>query len=142
METGGGEFVCLCEHGDGRWRGRDIVGPNGTVLVQSGERSCGDGDLLAGRGKGISQIPSTSNSAISSLVPLKGLNTRDPLWVRGKLFKKDSRARQRRWFGNRSVTMRLCRLGTSDLARFSGNQETMLQVSGLERGLVRDIIWR
>ena len=67
--------VCLCEHGDGRWRDRDIVGPNITVLVQSGERSCGDGDLLAGRGRGISQIPSTSDSATSILVILKSPNS-------------------------------------------------------------------
>ena len=101
-----GCFVCLCEHRDGRWRGRDIVGPNGKVLIQSGERSCGDGALLTGRGKSISQVPSTSDPAISILL-LKGLNSftgtnpKDPLWVRGKLFKQDSRARQRRWFGNK-----------------------------------------
>ena len=102
-----GSLVCLYEHGDGIWRSRDIVGPNITVLVQSGERSCGNGDSLAGRGKGILQVSSTSNSAISILVLLKGpnsfigTNSRDPLWVNGKLFKQDFRARQRRWFGNK-----------------------------------------
>ena len=103
-----GNVICLCEYGDGRWRGREIVGPNGTVLVQSGERSCGDGDLLAGSGKGISHVPSTSNSTISVLVLFMGpncftgTNSKDLLWVRGKLFKQDSRARQRRLFlGNK-----------------------------------------
>ena len=51
VESGGGE-CCLCGHEDRRWRGRDIVGPNGTVMVQSGGRVRWQRGL-AGRGEDI-----------------------------------------------------------------------------------------